>query len=188
MKFNIILADPPWLYNARNNSKTKFGSGMHIYNGMKPKEICDLSVSDIADENCALFLWVTFPRLQEGLEVMKAWGFEYKTCAFTWVKTNKNNDKPFFGIGYYTKSNAELCLLGIKGKMKPVSNSVSQVIISHREEHSKKPAQVRDKIVELFGDLPRIELFARQTDSGWKSLGNEIDGSGIQDALKRLKA
>ena len=185
-KFNIILADPPWLYNARNNSNTKFGSGMHIYEGMKPSEICNLPVSEIADENCVLFLWVTFPRLQEGLDVMKAWGFEYKTCAFTWVKTNKNNDKPFFGIGYYTKSNAELCLLGIKGKMKPVSNSVSQVIISPREEHSKKPAIARDKIIELFGDLPRIELFARQTEDGWNSLGNEIDGLNIQDALKRL--
>lgn len=188
MKFNIILADPPWLYNARNNPQTKFGSGMHIYKGMTPQELCDLPVAEIADTNCALFLWVTFPRLQEGLDVMKAWGFTYKTCAFTWIKTNKNNDKPFFGIGYYTKSNAELCLLGIKGKMKPVSNSVSQVVISPREEHSKKPAVVRENIVKLFGDIPKIELFARQEVINWQSVGSDIDGFDIKDALKRIIA
>lgn len=186
MKYSIILADPPWLYNARNNPQTKFGSGMHIYSGMTTKDLCELPVSEIADTNCALFLWVTFPRLTDGLEVMKAWGFDYKTCAFTWVKTNKNNDKPFFGIGYYTKSNAELCLLGIKGKMKPVSNSVSQIIISPREEHSKKPSIVRDKIDELFGDLNKIELFARQDVANWKSLGNDIDGTDITDSIKSL--
>lgn len=186
MKFNIILADPPWLYNARNNSKTKFGSGMHIYNGMTTPELCDLPVADVSDTNCALFLWVTYPRLPDGLAVMKAWGFEYKTCAFTWVKTNKNNDKPFFGIGYYTKSNAELCLLGIKGKMKPISNSVSQIIISPREEHSKKPDIVRDRIVQLFGDVDKLELFARQETANWKSLGNGIDGTDIKDSLKSL--
>lgn len=76
MKYNIILADPPWLYNARNNPQTKFGSGMHIYNGMTTKDLCSLPVSEIADTNCALFLWVTFPRLTDGLEVMKAWGFD----------------------------------------------------------------------------------------------------------------
>lgn len=188
MKYNIILADPPWLYNARNNPSTKFGSGMHIYKGLSTKELCDLPVSDIATENCALFLWVTYPRLPDGLEVMKAWGFDYKTCAFTWVKTNKNNDKPFFGVGYYTKSNAEICLLGIKGKMKPVSNSVSQVVISPREEHSKKPAIVRDRIVELFGDVPRIELFARQAGANWHVIGNDIDGLDIKDALFRIIA
>lgn len=189
MRFNIILADPPWLYNARNNSKTKFGSGMHIYSGMTTKDICELPVSEIADDNCALFLWVTYPRLNDGLKVMEAWGFRYVTCAFTWVKTNKNNDKPFFGIGYYTKSNAEICLLGVKGKMKPVSNSVSQIIISPREEHSKKPAIVRDKIDELFGDkLNKIELFARQEVANWKSLGNGIDGTDITDSIKSLIA
>lgn len=175
-KYNIILADPPWSYNARNNKNTKFGGGaMGHYNTLTTKQICDLPIADLADTNCALCLWVTFPRLQEGLLVMKSWGFEYKTIAFNWVKTNKKNNNPFFGIGYYTKSNSEVCLLGIKGKMKPISNKVSSIIISPREEHSKKPSVVRNRIVQLFGDLPKIELFARQKTEGWDVWGNEVE-------------
>ena len=93
-------------------------------------------------------------------------------------------EPPFFGVGYYTKSNTEICLLGIKGRMKPVSNYISEVVladefpdyavIAKREKHSKKPDIIRDKITELFGDLPRIELFARQEAEGWDSWGNEV--------------
>ena len=104
---------------------------------------------------------------------MEAWGFRYVTVAFNWFKVNKSGT-PFFGVGYYTKSNSEIALLGIKGKMKPVSNYVSQVVISPREEHSKKPDSVRDKIIELFGEKPRIELFARQSTPGWNVWGNEV--------------
>ena len=92
-----------------------------------------------------------------------------------WIKTNKNNGKPFFGIGYYTKSNCEVCLIAVKGKPIKVSNSVSSVIISPRQEHSKKPDQIRDKIVELCGDVPRIELFARKKAEGWDVWGNEVE-------------
>ena len=94
-KYNIIYADPPWEYNSRNNKNTKFSLGVHgHYPTMSHKEICDLNVKDLSDKNCALFLWVTFPRLKEGLEVMKAWGFEYKTVAFNWFKTNKDGRTP----------------------------------------------------------------------------------------------
>lgn len=175
-KYGIIYADPPWKYNARVNTNTKFGGGaMGHYNTMTTYDILKLSVKDISDDNCALCLWTTFPRLQDGLFVMWGWGFEYKTVLFNWVKTNKNNNNPFFGIGYYTKSNSEICLLGIKGKMKPVSNKVSSIIISPREEHSKKPDEARKRIVQLFGDLPRIELFARKKTEGWDVWGNEVD-------------
>lgn len=176
MKYNIIYADPPWHYNDRRNNHTRFcGGAMAHYPTMKTKDICNLPVKDLADDNCILFLWATFPCLPDALQVMKAWGFTYKTLGFSWIKTNKVNKKPFFGIGYYTKSNCEVCLLGIKGKIKPVSNKVSSVIIEDREEHSKKPDIVRDKIVELCGDLPRIELFARKKSLGWDSWGNEVD-------------
>lgn len=104
---------------------------------------------------------------------MEAWGFRYVTVAFNWFKANKSGT-PFFGVGYYTKSNSEIALLGIKGRMQPVSNYVSQVVISNREEHSKKPDVVREKIVELFGDVPRIELFARRATPGWDVWGNEV--------------
>lgn len=174
-KYDIIYADPPWKYNARNNLNTRFGGGaMGHYSVMTIEQIMSLPIKDITSDNCALFLWVTYPHLIEQLEVIKAWGFEYKTLGFGWVKTNKHNDKPFFGIGYYTKSNIETCLLAVKGKMKPISNSISNVIISPKMEHSKKPDEVRDKIVQLFGNRPRIELFARQQSDDWDCWGNEV--------------
>ena len=105
---------------------------------------------------------------------MKEWGFKYKTCGFTWVKRNKVADTWFFGLGSWTRANAEICLLGTRGRIPRVSNKVSQVVDTHIEEHSKKPAIVRDRIVELVGALPRIELFARQTVDGWDCWGNEV--------------
>lgn len=185
-KFNIVLADPPWFYNKRNNDKTRFSRGVYThYDTMTTEDICNLRVSEITDENCALILWVTFPRLQDGLKVMESWGFRYVTIAFNWFKTNKN-ETPFFGIGYYTKSNTEIALLGVKGKMKPVSNYVSQVVVAEKERHSKKPDVVHRKIVELFGDLPKIELFARDNKEGWVTVGNEISGKSIENEIEEL--
>lgn len=175
-KYNIIYADPPWSYRDKRDKHPRLcgGASAH-YNTMTIEEIKNLPVNKLADDNCMLFIWVTFPNLQEGLDVIKAWGFTYKTLGFSWIKTNKKNGKPFFGIGYYTKSNCEVCLIGVKGKPIVVSNKVSSVIIAPREEHSKKPDIVRDKIVELCGDLPRIELFARQKTEGWDVWGNEVE-------------
>jgi len=179
-KYNIIYADPPWKYNSRTNHKTRFrgGAGGH-YNLMTMDEIKALPIPDLAADNCALFLWCTFPYLDEQIKLFKYWGFDYKTIGFNWIKTNSKNNKPFFGVGYYTKSNPEPCLLGIKGKMKPIDNTISNIIISPRQEHSKKPDDVRIKIVQLFGDLPRIELFARQKTAGWDVWGNEVESDII---------
>lgn len=173
-KYNIIYADPPWNYNDKRSGKKLSGGASNHYKTMKTEEIKNLPVRELADENCMLFMWATFPNLQEALNVIKAWGFKYKTLGFSWIKTNKKNGKPFFGIGYYTKSNCEVCLIGVKGKPIKQSNSVSSVIISPREEHSKKPDIVREKIVELIGDVPKIELFARQKVDNWDCWGNEI--------------
>ena len=175
-KYNIIYADPPWSYKDKRDKHPRMcGGAISHYNTMSIEQIKSLPIKELAADNCMLFLWVTFPNLQEGLDVIKAWGFKYKTLGFSWIKTNKNNGKPFFGIGYYTKSNCEVCLIGVKGKPIKVSNSVSSVIISPRQEHSKKPDQIRDKIVELCGDVPRIELFARQKTEGWDAWGNEVE-------------
>lgn len=141
---------------------------------MTIEEIKTLPIDKLADENCVLFLWVTFPYLEEQIKLFNHWGFKYKTLGFSWLKQNPKNKKLFFGIGYYAKSNCEICLMGIKGKMKPISNKVSSAILSPRREHSRKPDEVREKIVELFGDLPRIELFARQKNQGWDVWGNEV--------------
>lgn len=173
-KYNIIYADPPWTYTGwrkGNRNVTKH------YKTMEKDEIINMkdTIKSISDDNCIIFLWVTFPCLIEGLQVMKEWGFKYKTCGFNWIKRNKKSDTWFFGLGFWTRANSEICLIGIKGKIERKSNKVSQIIDTHIEEHSKKPAIVREKIVELVGDLPRIELFARQTAEGWDCWGNEVD-------------
>lgn len=157
------------------SKKGKGGSAENHYQTMSIKDICELPIERITDENCILFLWVTFPCLLEGLKAMKKWGFKYKTCGFTWVKRNKKSDSWFFGLGYWTRANAEICLIGTKGKIKRISKCVLQIVDTHIEEHSKKPSVVRDRIVELVGDLPRIELFARQKIDGWDSWGNEVE-------------
>ncbi len=185
-KYGIIYADPAWQYNSRKNTGTKFGGGaMGHYSTMTLEDIKNLPVQDIAEDNSVCFLWVTFPKLQEGLDVMESWGFIYKTLGFSWHKLNKD-DSLFFGVGSYSKSNCEVCLFGTRGrvgikldpkfpdKLITKSNKVSSAINSKREKHSKKPTEIRDRIVQLFGDIPRIELFARQSSHGWSSWGNEI--------------
>jgi|ERR1035437_3617608 site-specific DNA-methyltransferase (adenine-specific) len=169
-KYKIIYADPPWAYRNMGNIQATANAQ---YPTMKNEDICALPIGELADDNSILFLWATFPKIQEALDVMKAWGFEYKTVGFTWIKKNKNGGN-FFGVGWYTKSNAEVCLIGTKGKAPKISNSISQIIETVRERHSKKPAIVRQKIVEFCGDIPRIELFARQKTKGWDIWGNEI--------------
>ena len=180
-KYQIIYADPPWKYNSTVSpnqiGKYKSQKANNHYPTISFKDMQSLPISDIAEDNCALFLWVTFPLLEDCIKIISAWGFEYKTVAFNWVKLNKNDGKPYFGTGYYTKSNSEICLLGVKGRLKPISNYVSSIVIQEREEHSKKPSIIRDKIVELFGNIPRIELFARQKTEGWDVWGNEVEST-----------
>lgn len=166
-KYNIIYADPPWKYSTKVE-----------YPSVSIENIQRFPINKIADDNCALFLWVTYPILPDCIETLKKWGFRYVTVAFTWIKTNKNNGKPFMGMGNWTRANAEICLLGLKGKLERKSNMVRQVILSPLREHSRKPDEVRDNIVELMGNLPRIELFARQTVSGWDCWGNETTKFG----------
>ncbi len=174
-KYSIIYADPPWFYNKRKGEHERYGKGAAgHYPVMRFDEIAKLPIKEISAKNCVLFLWVTFPRLIEGVNLFQEWGFTYRTLGFSWIKTYPKNGKPCFGVGYYAKSNCEVCLMGIKGKMKPITNNVSSCIISPRRRHSQKPDEVREKIVELFGDLPRIELFARQYANGWDCWGNEV--------------
>lgn len=142
---------------------------------MNIKDICNLPVEKIASKDCILFMWMTFPTLQESLKVIESWGFKYKTVAFVWIKQNKKTPTLFWGLGFWTRANAEICILATKGNPKRISAKVHQVIISPVEEHSKKPDETRKRIVELVGDLPRIELFARSKTKGWDVWGNEVD-------------
>ncbi len=181
-KYNIILADPPWSY--RDKAHVGKRGAEYKYSCMTMEEIKSLPVSHISADNAALFLWCTGPQLPVGLEVLSAWGFKFKNVAFTWVKRNKKSPSWFWGMGHYTRSNAEFCLLGIKGRMKRISASVHSVIDTPIEGHSKKPSVVRDKIVELFGDVSRIELFARQNTTGWDATGLDYDKNYIANYLR----
>jgi N6-adenosine-specific RNA methylase IME4 len=188
-RFSVILADPPWKYNNRANHKTRFrGGACGHYQLMTMPEIAALPIGDIAADDSALFMWCTFPYLDEQIRLFEHWGFKYRTAAFVWIKTNPGTREPFFGVGYYTKSNAEVCLLGVRGRMQPISNRISSVVISPRREHSRKPDEVRTRIVQLFGDVPRIELFARSSAPGWAAAGNGVDGADIRETLAELAA
>ena len=142
---------------------------------MSIDELCALPVADIAAPDSALFLWATFPQLPEALRLIKAWGFNYKSVAFVWLKKNRRADSWFYGLGFWTRSNAEVCLLATRGRPRRQAANVHQFIISPIEGHSKKPDEAREKIVALMGDLPRVELFARQTPPGWDVWGNEVE-------------
>lgn len=180
-KYKIIYADPPWSYSdKRGGDKGKAHGGATAHYGtMSINDIKELDVKSIADDDCMLFIWVTFPLLQEGLDTIKAWGFKFKTLGFSWIKTNKKSGTPFFGIGWYTKSNCEVCLIATKGKLFKVSNKVSSVLIEPIDGHSRKPNEARKRIVEFAGDVPRIELFCRDSPEGWDTWGNESPVNSI---------
>lgn len=182
-KYQIIYADPPWkfkVYSDKGHNDRYRGCPYYV---MEKEDICKLTVSDLSDINCVLFIWATYPNLLEAFNVIEKWGFTYKTVAFTWVKQNPKGIGFHFGLGYWTRANPEICLLATKGKPKRVDCNVANLIISPRQAHSKKPNEVRNRIVKLMGDLPRIELFARppkdrlfedESYKGWDVWGNEV--------------
>lgn len=169
-KYSVIYADPPWSYK---NKGTRAAADRH-YGTMSLEDIKNLQVEEIAEHDCVLFLWATFPMIREALETIRAWGFEYKTAAFVWVKKNRRSDSWFMGLGNWTRSNTEICLLATRGRPKRVSASVRSLVISHIGRHSAKPPEVRESIVRLMGDVNRIELFARERAEGWDAWGNEV--------------
>lgn len=174
-KYQIIYADPPWKYGSPNSPR----SPERHYHTMTNEEICRLPLHTIKTEHSVCLMWATFPKLEIALHVLHEWGFLYKTVAFVWIKKNRRSDSLFWGMGNYTRSNAEICLLGISPGVRTsecvISHRVHQVVISPIESHSKKPEIVKARIVELFGSVSRIELFARKQTSGWDVWGDETD-------------
>jgi len=173
IQYNVIYADPPWRYDNKGGQ----GVAENHYPTMNISDICALPVADIAAKDSALFLWATFPMLPEALRVIEAWGFKFKTVAFVWLKQNRKAKTWFYGLGFWTRGNAEVCLFATRGHPKRQDNSIHQFIISPIEAHSKKPDEARDKIVRLMGDIPRVELFARQAPPGWDVWGNEVNST-----------
>jgi N6-adenosine-specific RNA methylase IME4 len=209
VSYNIIYLDPPWKYNSRANHKTRFrGGACGHYPLMSMQEIAALRVPQLAAKNAAILMWCTFPYLSEQIKLFDHWGFRYRTQFLTWIKLNpKGYDQPkddpnyapgkqytlytdglfhsvFFGTGYYAKANPEVCLLGMRGQVPTISDAVSSVILAPRREHSRKPDEAYSRIEGVFGDVPRIELFARHRAAGWSVAGNSIDGRDIRDSLE----
>jgi N6-adenosine-specific RNA methylase IME4 len=205
-RYEILYIDPPWEYKDKN-ANGKRGAGFK-YKVLKPKDIIALPIQNVAAVDCALFLWTTGPMLPMAIYAIRQWGFEYKTLAFDWVKLNKYvqnsisllKDDMFihkweyleaitkFSLGHWTRSSVELCLLATKGKPKRVDKSVRQTVFYPGYpvlEHSAKPPVVRDKIVKLMGDIPRLEMFAREKTPGWDATGLEVDGVDVRDFLTR---
>jgi len=180
-KYSIILCDPPWSYNVWKGN-TKKTAGFH-YNVLTEEQLLRLNIQKICNDNCILFLWVTSPFLEFAFKLISEWGFTYKTVGFAWIKKTKNN-KMHWGMGYWTRPALELCLLATKGKIKRIAKNVHQIIEYSILKHSCKPDLIRDRIVKLIGNLPKIELFATKKVKGWDSIGYEIDGKDIRDILK----
>lgn len=183
-KYQIIYADPPWSYyndsTANQDCTTIKGMRRPPYPVMSSKEIKALPIKEIADDNALLFIWTTDYHLAKCIEVITAWGFQYKTVGFVWAKKNKKGEQVCFMGAYTMKSGVELCLLATRGKdaHKLVKkHNIRAYIESPRLEHSKKPDQIRERIVELVGDLSKVELFARKKTDSWDVWGNEVESN-----------
>lgn len=196
-KYDLILADPPWQYN----NKSSNGAATNHYNTTDLYSLTRLPIDKIASENSVLCMWYTGNFALEAIKLSEAWGFKVKTMlGFVWVKLNKNagdriDKKPpedFFDFmetlnnetkingGNYTRANAEICLIAVRGNGLPrQSASVRQIIYSCLGDHSEKPKEVHHRLEELYGDVPRIELFAREKFGDWDVFGDQVE-SNIQ--------
>jgi N6-adenosine-specific RNA methylase IME4 len=177
-KFACILCDPPWAFKVYSG-KHKQRSAERYYDTSSLETIKALPVVPLAADDCALFLWCVIPELPGALEVIRAWGFEYKTAAFVWVKQNKGGEGLFTGMGYWTRANTEMCLLATRGSPQRIAKDVHQVVMEPVGEHSAKPQEVRRRIQRLLLG-PYLELFARQAVPGWTCWGNEVAALRMQ--------
>jgi N6-adenosine-specific RNA methylase IME4 len=171
-KYGVIYADPPWLFRTWSAKGTGRSAISH-YDCLDFPTLAALPVSQLAADNCVLFLWATNPLLPRALELIRAWGFEYKTLGFCWVKHNKDPAHFFVGMGYWTRANPELCLLATRGKPPRLAKDVRCLVVNRRREHSRKPDCIRERIERLVPG-PYVELFARETKEGWDCWGNQV--------------
>ena len=173
MRYDVILADPPWHFETwgeGDRNVTKY------YPIMETEDICKMTIP--SSDNCVLFLWACWPKLKDALQVIDRWGFEYKTIGWIWVKANRNSFGFFTGMGYYTRANSEPCFIATKGKPARVSDKGIQALIySPVREHSRKPSEQYDKIEKLYPGMKYLELFARGKREGWDVFGNEVEDS-----------
>ena len=176
--FGAILCDPPWKFEAYSHKGITQRSAESKYRTSAVENLKTLNVPAICAKNCVLFMWAVDSHLDQAIDLMREWGFVYKTIAFIWIKTKPTApEEPRMGMGLWTRKESEVCLLGKKGSPPRQSGGVRQVIIAPRREHSRKPDEVYGRIEQLVAG-PYVELFARQRWPGWHAWGNEIDKFG----------
>ncbi len=183
MKNSIVLSDHPWCYDDKATSGER-GADFK-YATMTMRDLSKLRIGDLAAENSVLCMWATGPLMDEAIRMMRRYGFKYKGILFTWIKTNPKSGGLFMGMGHYSRSNPEFIIFGVRGKLPVQSHSVHSVIMAPRGRHSAKPDEARERIVELFGDVPRVELFARSKCEGWTQTGLEMDGMNVVDFINK---
>ncbi len=178
--FELLEVDPCWSYG----DKLIRGGAEHHYPTMSLAELIALPVEKLAAENAVMFMWATWPLLPDAFALMKGWGFSYKNCGLLWTKVNRvATDTPFVGLGHWTRGNTEPCLLGVRGKPKRIDKAVQQLmmgdelVVAPIGAHSAKPIEAKNRMIQLMGDVPAIELFARSRDPRFESWGNEIDST-----------
>jgi len=171
-KYKVILADPPWQWKTWSKKGRTKTPDKH-YAEMSLDKIKKLNVQKYAANDCVLLLWTTYPHILDAFKIINAWGFKFSTIAFTWVKTNKNSGSIFMGMGYWTRTNAEICMLAKQGHPHRQAADVRQVIISPRRRHSQKPDEQYKRIERLLIG-PYLELFARYKHKHWDIWGNEL--------------
>jgi N6-adenosine-specific RNA methylase IME4 len=175
--YKVILADPPWQFENWTESGTRKNASSH-YSCMSRGELQSLPLGHLAAPDCALFLWATYPTLEQALDLIRAWGFRYSTVAFTWAKRTALDTGWHMGLGYTTRANAEICILAANGKLgRPKRRDVRSLIVEPIREHSRKPDRVRSDIEALF-DCPYVELFARSRRPGWASWATRPESFG----------
>lgn len=191
--YDVILADPPWSFKVWEKESGIGRSAEMHYSTMSLDDICNLPIKNLASPNCVLFMWSVWPSIFDAEKVINAWGFKYKALGFEWWKLNKKWEKSivsssdykwmekmfFFGMGYYTRTNSEPCLLATRGSMPVAVHNERNFIISPIREHSRKPDEQYEKIEKLYPNTKKIELFARHRRDGWDAFGNEIENSII---------
>jgi N6-adenosine-specific RNA methylase IME4 len=186
-KYSVIYADPPWTFEVYSG-KGKTRSAERHYDTMSLDAIKALPVAQLAEDNCALLLWAVMPQLPEALEVIATWGFEYKTAGFVWVKqVSLENRNLAWGMGYWTRANAEMCLLATKGSPKRQATDVHQIIMSPVGEHSRKPEETAARIERLL-EGPYLELFGRKAVPGWTVWGNQVTRNLFHQGIPEFAA
>lgn len=180
-KAGVILADPPWRFRTWAETNDAKSARAH-YDLMDTDKICGLPIAACAADDCALFIWATWPTIFHTQQVIDAWGFRFSGLAWEWFKENPTTGKAAFGLGYGTRKNLEPCLLAIRGKPTLISRSERDFLVAPRREHSKKPDEQYERIEAMYGG-PNLELFGRRSRPGWMVWGNEVEFPDLAPAL-----